>query len=188
MPLMARILPRDGQPDAWQHYPPHDVVNGEWRARWYYHCHAPGDRPEGEHGHFHCFIGRQAFSRGIRPLIAPPDGRKPRPSLVHIAALAIGTDGLPLAWSATNRWLTDEWLYPASAISEKIPQISFAGDQGDPLVNDWITAILRASHSLLAELLAWRDDYLLQHDPTGENYEVENVARMPINLDWLLDQ
>jgi len=184
---MARILPTDEPPVAWQHYPSCDVVNGRWQARWYYHSHRGhiGDQPE--HGHFHCFLGRGAFSRQVHPLIAPPQGRRPRPSVVHIASLSIGFDGLPLAWSATNRWVTDEWMYPAAAIAAKLLNVSFAGPKGDPLVNDWLSALLCASSGLLARLLAERDEILARLDPTGEDRSIEIAYHIPIVIDDLLE-
>ena len=184
--LMERILPADEPAMAWQHYPSCDVVNGEWQARWYYHSHREhiGDRPE--HGHFHCFLGRGAFARQIRPLIAPPLGRRPRPSTVHIASLSIGFDGLPLAWSATNRWVTDEWMYPADAIIDKLPNVSFVGRNGDPLINEWLSAMLRASRKPLARLLRERDDHLARLDPAGEDRATDIVSHIPIVIDDLL--
>jgi hypothetical protein len=187
IPLMSRILPDQGELKSWQHYPPRDVVNGIWRARWFYHCHNPDDRTGGEHGHFHFFLGRPAFSRRVRPLAVPPQGRKPRPSIVHIAALSIDFDGLPVSWFVTDRWVTDEWLYPAQAISEKLGQISFSGDDGDRLVNDWLGAMIRASRTTIGALLAERDRILALRDPSGEAREIEIVAQEPIDFDLLLN-
>lgn len=187
IPLMSRVLPEDGTPAAFQHYPPRDVVNGHWQARWFYHCHNPNDRADGEHGHFHLFLGRSAFRSDIAPLVPPPDRRKPCPSIVHIAALSMGFAGLPAAWFTTNRWVTDEWLYPADAIIKKIPQISFAGDDGDPLVNEWLGAILRASRDQVATLLVERDVRLAECDPTGEGRCIEVVSRSAIDFDLLLN-
>lgn len=184
--LMQRVLPAPSEFTAWQHYPFGDVVNGPWRARWYYHAHGSETANQVEHGHFHLFVGRQAFSRSVRPSIVPPDRRRPRPSAVHIAALSVGLDGLPLAWFATNRWVTDEWLYPAGEVARRIPDITFAGDNGDPLVNDWLTAMLHASQAPLAALLAERDALLAGNDPAGENRAMEIVAQLPIDLDLLL--
>ncbi len=186
IPLMSRILPDGQQPEAWQHYPRCDVVNGKWGARWFYHCHNPGDRTDNEHGHFHFFLGRKAFSRTVRPLARPPQGRRPRPSLVHIAALSIDFNGLPTSWFVTNRWVTDEWLYPAEAISAKLDRLSFSGADGDPMVNDWLGAMLQASLDRIAALLAQRDVILAKRDPACEDRAIEVVAKAPIDLESLL--
>lgn len=185
--LMERILPKSGGPVAWHHYPDRDVVNGSWKARYYYHCHAPGNAPSAEHGHFHCFLARSAFSRAVPPLIKPPLHRKPRPALVHIAALSVGFDGVPLCWKATNRWVTDEWMMPSEAILAKIATISFAGEAGDPFVNDWLTAMLQASRSVLSPLLTHRDSVLAMCDPGGEDCAIETVSAISIDIDALVD-
>lgn len=186
LPLMARVLPTTGPVDAWAHYPPGDVVNGPLQARWFYHSHNPGDRVAAEHGHFHLFVGRRAFSRRVQPLIAPPAGRRPRPALVHIAGLAIDRRGVPLAWLAPNRWVTDEWLYPAAAIVALIPRLSFDGPQGDPLVNRWLAEMLRASQRPIAAMLERRDHGLIHLDPSGEDRAIEIVAQAGIDLDALI--
>lgn len=185
-PLMARVLPACGPVMAWRHYPARDVVNGPWQARWFYHSHNPGDRAREEHGHFHLFVGRGALRRRSAPLIAPPAGRRPRPSLVHVAALAIDRDGLPRRWFAPNRWVTDEWMYPAVAIAARIDGLSFAGGQGDPLVNDWLDAMLHASRDPIVAMLERRDALLMARDPAGEDPAIEIAAAAEIDLDTLL--
>jgi len=112
-PLMSRLLPADGTSEAWAHYPEGDVGNGAISSRYFYHSHPPEEREADEHGHFHLFVGKQAMSNEAEALITPPalpNGQK-RAEVVHIAALSIGYDGLPLRWFGTNRWVTDEWLY-----------------------------------------------------------------------------
>lgn len=183
---MARVLGGADRIAAWAHHPPRDVVNGPMRARYYYHCHNPGDRAVAEHGHFHLFVGRDSLPRRVRPLIRPPEARRPRPALVHIAALAIDRRGVPMAWQAPNRWVTDEWLYPADAIARLVPTVSFDGPQGDPLVSRWLGAMLRASQQPVAAMLAARDEYLLRHDPAGEDRAIEIAAQIAIDPDALL--
>ncbi len=183
---MARVLGGAGRVAAWAHHPPGDVVNGPMQARYYYHCHNPGDRAAAEHGHFHLFVGRGAVSRRVSPLIRPPDERRPRPALVHIAALAIDRQGVPMAWQAPNRWVTDEWLYPADTIAALVPTLSFDGPQGDPLVSRWLGAMLRASHGPVATMLAERDDFLRRHDPAGEDRGIEIAAQTAIDADALI--
>jgi hypothetical protein len=146
-PLMQRILPADAPAEIWQHYPPDDVVNGSAGSRYFYHCHPPAERSAGEHGHFHLFLDKSAMARDAAPLIAPPatGSDEPRADAVHIAALSISTGGLPLAWFTTNRWVTDEWVYPAEAVIAQFDRFDLRGPDGDPLVNDWLTAMVPRS-------------------------------------------
>jgi hypothetical protein len=187
-PLMSRLLPDDAAVELWQHYPPDDVINGSAGSRYFYHCHPPAERGEGEHGHFHLFLDKSALPAEVEPLIAPPatGSDEPRADVVHIGALAISTDGLPICWFTTNRWVTDEWVYPAEAVIAQMERFDLRGPDGDPLVNDWLTAIVGLSRGDLADLLRQRDRVLAERDMTGEDRNVEITSAMPISFEQLL--
>lgn len=188
-PLMNRLLPGDAAAELWQHYPPDDVVNGAAGSRYFYHCHPPAERSEGEHGHFHLFFDKSALPADIAPLIAPPPptSDEPRAEVVHIGALAISTDGLPLSWFTTNRWVTDEWVYPADAVIAQLSRFDLRGPDGDALVNDWLTALVGLARDDLADLLRQRDAVLELRDMTGEDRSVEITSISAISLERLLD-
>ncbi len=192
-PLMSRILPEDGTAELSEHYPEGDVVNGPAGSRYFYHCHPPGERAEGEHGHFHLFFDRSAMPGGTVPLIAAPLAPRdePRADVVHIAALAISDQGLPLQWFGTNRWVTDEWLYPAYAVIAMLDQFDLRGPNGDSLVNEWLTAMVGLAREEIAELLHSRDDVLREADMNGqvhgEDRAVEITSAAPISLERLLE-
>lgn len=188
-PLMSRILPAEDAAQLWHHYPPDDVVNGAAGSRFFYHCHPPAERGTGEHGHFHLFLAKSAMPGIAIPMIAPRAvlSDEPRADVVHIGALAISTEGLPLWWFTTNRWVTDEWLYPAAAVIGELARFDLRGPDGDPLVNDWLTAMVGLCRGDLAELLKQRDAALKAADITGENRSVEITSSMPISLERLFD-
>lgn len=188
-PLMNRLLPTDSPAALWQHYPPDDVVNGAAGSRYFYHCHPPAERSADEHGHFHLFLDKSAIAPGGAPMIAPPvtGSDEPRADVVHIGALAISTEGLPLCWFTTNRWVTDEWLYPAEAVIAQLDRFDLRGPDGDPLVNDWLTAMVGLCRADLAALLVERDAVLKVRDLTGEDRTVEITSLKPINLEDLFD-
>lgn len=188
-PLMNRVLPPHAPLEVWQHYPDGDVVTCEAGSRYFYHCHPPGERAEGEHGHFHLFLAKTAMPTVVHPLRAPAEisPQEPRADVVHIAALAISTEGLPLSWFTTNRWVTDEWLYPAATIAAQLDRFDLRGAAGDPLVNDWITAMVALSRIELVDLLVQRDAVLADQDPTGEDRTVEIASVAPISLEQLFE-
>ncbi len=186
IPLMRRLLPAGEDVLLWEHYPEVDVVNGPVASRYFYHCHPVEERGEDEHGHFHIFLGKHAFPKHIRPLISAPDKRQ-TPKVVHLAALSISVDGLPVGWFTTNRWVTDEWLYSAKAILKILPQLDFRGAMGDPLVNGWLTAMVHLSANMIGELLEQRDQVLSLQRVGGENHDVEITSKAAINLAALLD-
>jgi hypothetical protein len=188
-PLMSRVLPSDKPAEIWQHYPPDDVVNGSAGSRYFYHCHPPAERSAGEHGHFHLFLDISAMADGAAPLIAPPvtGSDEPRADVVHIAALSISTGGLPLCWFTTNRWVTDEWVYPAEAVIAQLDRFDLRGPDGDPLVNDWLTAMVGLCRAEIAALLSERDLVLAERDPTGESRAVEITSSKLIALEELFE-
>jgi hypothetical protein len=180
--LMRQLLPQGEVPERWRHYPPGDAVDAASGARYYYHSHEPGDRAADEHGHFHLFLARRALPRRTRPLIAPPGGTRPRLSTVHIAALSIGHDGMPLRWLATNRWVTGEYLYAAEAIAPLLERFSLAQADGPPLLDRWLAALVRASAQRLTDLLVERDAMLMATGLDGEDRSIEVVAETPVAL------
>jgi hypothetical protein len=186
---MKRILPAAEPTELWQHYPTDDVVNGDAGSRYFYHCHPPAERSAGEHGHFHLFLARSAIPAAIDPIVAPPSSAsdEPRADVVHIGALAISTEGLPLYWFTTNRWVTDEWIYPAEALIDQLARFDLRGPEGDPLVNDWLTALVGLSRGDLADLLHQRDAMLELRDMTGEDRSVEITSIMEISLERLFE-
>jgi hypothetical protein len=184
-PLMRRLIPAGAPVCLYDHYPDSDIVNGPQRARYFYHCHDPSERGDGEHGHFHLFVDKAALA-GFEPLLGAPAKADDQPDVVQIAALSITPDGLPLAWFATNQWVTDEWVYPASAITTILPHISFEGVNGDPLVNAWLTAMVRLSAAQIANLLRERDIRFAEIGQKGDDQSNEVLAISAIDLETLV--
>ncbi|WP_379550204.1 DUF6969 family protein [Qipengyuania sp. DGS5-3] len=194
-PLMSRLFEDGSTAETWAHYPPDDVVNGAASSRYFYHAHPPEERDSDEHGHFHLFLGKHVFDAALdaisdtpSALIPPPplpDGQR-RADVVHFAALSIGYDGLPLRWFGTNRWVTDEWLYPADDVIERLGQFDMRGPSGDPLVNDWLTAMVHLAREEIADLLHERDAVLKTQDMTGENRDVEVTGVRVVDFEALL--
>jgi len=169
-----------GSPEGlleFEHYPPDDVIDPEWRAQYYYHAH----RGEDEHGHFHCFVR-----------IPNPDSAGTVP--VHLGAISMDAMGLPRALFATNRWVTDEYWLPAEDTMALLDR--FVVDHAAPSwpVNRWISsmAILFRPHfeALLhhrdATLDAWR-----RHHPGRDALEdpaLEITGQLPIDTkEWLAE-
>jgi hypothetical protein len=182
-PLMRRILPDDPEDIVqWEHYPDRDVVNGPMKCRYFYHCHPPEERSSGEHGHFHLFVDKGAIIEDVQPLVTGRPGPESQVDVVHIAGLSISTDGLPLEWFTVNRWMTDEWLYPAESIIAILSQINFRGRRGNGQVNRWLTAMVALYRNEIAELLVQRDAVLLESDLSGDNEDVEITSRCAVDL------
>jgi hypothetical protein len=185
-PLMLRVVPADGDFLAWDHYPAEDAVDARSGARWFYHAHGPGERDAGEHGHFHLFLDRKSFSDvRLEPLAGPPGGASSGADIVHLIAIAIDLDGLPTRIFTVNRWVTDEWLYAAGEIQEKLGSFDLSSATGDLLVNGWLTAAAAFFRPEIETALQLRDAEIarwqLSDDPF-EDRSREILSSLPIDI------
>lgn len=183
-PLMLRVVPSGGDFLAWNHYPPDDAVDPQSGARWFYHAHGPGERDAGEHGHFHLFLDKSRFADvPLPPLAGPPGGASSGADTVHLIAIGIDLNGLPTRLFTVNRWVTDEWLYAAGEIGEKLGSFDLSAATGDMLVNAWLTAaaaffwpeIEQALHLRDAEIARWQPEWF-------EDRDREILSSIPIDI------
>ncbi|MEM6586068.1 MAG: hypothetical protein AAF692_09960 [Pseudomonadota bacterium] len=187
-PLMLRVIPEDGA-TFWTHYPKGDARSASCKARWYYHVHAAGSRDEDEHGHFHLFLHRTQLPEGLEPKVWPPQGEDAKAHVTHLIGLSIDVNGIPRAWFATNRFVTNEFLYPADVMIEHLPDFNVDDTKEDDLVNRFVTAMVALYREEIADLLRRRDQMQdqLVSDLGDKAYEkdsgVEVLAQIPIDLD-----
>ncbi|MEM9085376.1 MAG: hypothetical protein AAGB23_05585 [Pseudomonadota bacterium] len=187
-PLMLRVIPEDGA-TFWTHYPKGDARSASCKARWYYHVHAAGSRDEDEHGHFHLFLHRTQLPEGLAPKVWPPQGEDAKAHVTHVIGLSINTLGIPRAWFATNRFVTNEFLYPADVMIDHLAGFNVDDTKEDDLVNRFVTAMVALYREEIADLLRRRDE-MQEHlvaDLGEAAYEkesgVEVLAQIPIDLD-----
>lgn len=185
-PLMLRVLP-EGEVHFWAHYPDDDARDANTRSRWYYHVHAPGSRDPSEHGHFHLFLHRTQLDDPADYVVAPAEGEDAPAHVTHIAGLSVDHSGVPLAWFATNRWVTDEFLYSADTMIAHLDRYDVDATPEDDLVNRFLTAMVALYRTELSELLRARDAAARKLVEAGgaRAYEADNdvLAICPIDLD-----
>lgn len=190
VPLMLRVLP-DADLRFWQHYPDNDARGQRTRSRWYYHVHAPDDRGSDEHGHFHLFLHRTQLDDPAAFTRAPDLGEDAPAHVTHIAGLAINHVGIPVSWFATNRWVTDEFLYPAPIMTAHLDRYDVDDTAEDPLVNRLLTAMVALYRDELGDLLEARDAALAAlvaaEGPSAREAGNAVLARIPIDLDAKID-
>lgn len=154
--LVTEIL-RDAaeEPEIWSHYPENDVKDADSGALYYYHSHREGE----EHGHFHCFVQEEDPETG-------------RAIFVHVGAISMSAQGLPLALFATNRWVTDEYWLPAEDTIALLDR--FVVDHASPSwpVNRWLSAMPILFRPHFESLLRHRDECM---DRWVNEHRAENV-------------
>lgn len=187
IPLMRRVLPIESEITLWDHYPENDAVSPHGQSRYFYHCHPVEERGPGEHGHFHLFLPKAAMPALSRPRLTPLDLEADRADVVHIAALSVTPTGLPTAMFTVNRWVTDEWLYSRDDIMAVIKSFDLTDADGDPLVNLWLTAMVRLAYPLIDDLLVKRDVALGVRGWDGEARDLEILSHAAVDLQTLVD-
>ena len=188
-PLMLRVVPEEGA-KFWAHYPEKDARDAKCKSRWYYHVHAPGSRDEDEHGHFHLFLHRTQLPEGLEPKVWPPQGEDARAHVTHLIGLSINTLGIPRAWFTVNRFVTNEFLFPAEVMIEHLADFNVDDTKEDDCVNRFVTAMVALYREEIAELLRERDarqaELVAEHGDEAA-YEkasgVEVLSQIPIDLD-----
>lgn len=192
-PLMQRVLP-EGSPLYWEHYPDNDARSKSTLARWYYHVHPAGQRDDDEHGHFHLFLHRTQLNDDSGEWSEPANKSETRANVVHIAGLSINHSGIPRSWFVTNRWVTDEWLYPAEKVIEHLPLYDVDDTGEDATVNRFLTAMVAMYRPEITELLQERDRKFAEigvspeNPGDWENKEHEVLGQIPIDLDEKLEE
>ncbi|QFT78304.1 hypothetical protein [Erythrobacter sp. THAF29] len=187
-PLMLRVVPEEGA-TFWTHYPKKDARDANCQSRWYYHVHAPGMRDADEHGHFHLFLHRTQLPDGLEPKVWPPQGEEAKAHVTHLVGLSINTQGIPRAWFTVNRFVTNEFLFPAEVMIEHLPDFNVDHTKEDDLVNCFVTAMVALYRGEIAELLRERDakQAELEAEHGEKAYEkasgIEVLSQMPIDLD-----
>lgn len=143
---------------CWQHYPRHDAmdVSGNWQ--FYFHAHDPAEaddaRHADEHGHIHLFR-RDALGR-----------------LSHLTGLSLSARGVPLAWFATNQWVTGERWMAAGSLARGLSDIELR--LRGPLSGAalWLADLVRLYAEPLCAMLRARDvavlHYAAQHHMTSQ--------------------
>lgn len=185
-PLMKRVLP-DEDIHYWTHYPDRDARDEKTKSRWYYHVHAPGDRDPSEHGHFHLFLHLTQLDKTAKPVVSPKktDDDEPVP-VSHLIALAINHHGIPCQWFATNRWVTDEFMFSAETMIAHLDRYNVDDTEEDKTVNRFVTAMVALYRDEIAEMLIERDAKLAEIGAGPDNlalYEKGNDVLAVRNID-----
>lgn len=174
-----------------EHYPPGDVCDPETHSQFYFHAHPPSPTRGADFGHFHTFLRPGAFPDGARPADLPgnPTARPAATVTTHLVAISMDRFGRPTALFTTNRWVTDEVIYPADVLIPVLP--AFEIDVAHPSwpLNRWITAMMTLYQRDIAALLRERDHTIARHQARHpdraalDDQALEITSHRPIDLD-----
>ncbi|HIC81798.1 MAG TPA: hypothetical protein EYH07_05730 [Kiloniellaceae bacterium] len=189
--IVGELLKNNGTFYEWDHYPPGDVYDHETHGQFYYHAHAPEQRFEGEHGHFHTFVRPKGMPPGIKPAkipgyVAPKD---PNDALSHLIAISMTPAGLPFRIFTVNRWVTGEIWYSAADVAVLLDYFKIDHAQPSWPVNRWITGMIQLYKPQIIDLVEARDRKIAQWQQlyadrdVFEDRDLEVTSYLDIDLD-----
>jgi len=174
MNIVGECLRGQGTFYEMDHYPKGDVYDSETHCQYYYHNHRG---LAGEHGHFHTFVRAKGMPEGVEPVDYQGPERWPEGSdrLSHIAAISMDPRGYPTGLFATNRWVTDENMYPAADVAK--------------MIDRWLSAMFKLFKPQVIALLEHRDlviDEWAASKPDIDVYEdreLETTGELIVSVD-----
>jgi hypothetical protein len=183
-------------PDAftqWQHYPPGDVRDRDKGAVWFYHAHADegSGRPWDEHGHFHMFVYSEHVREGIQPIALPPEPDFELGGLCHLVAISFDQAGTPMQVFTVNRWVAQEWQYPAEEVIRLLDKFDLDNEEY-ALTTKGLMAALRLFRPQIEWSLRERDrtiTLMREKNPEGfsEDRDMEVLSSFPFDLGAQID-
>ena len=141
----------------WDHYPKGDAIDKATNSQMFYHSHKVGER-EAEHGHFHTFLHKKAFPKGVEPKNLPDkDELQNDHPLTHLIGISMDQFGIPFRLFTVNRWVTGEVWYDCNDIVQVMD--GFEIDLAHPswAVNIWLSNMVQLFKPQIIELLLERD-------------------------------
>ncbi|MBU6248285.1 MAG: hypothetical protein KGN77_11045 [Xanthomonadaceae bacterium] len=189
--LLHGLIP-DHRPVQWQHYPDDDAIDADHGYQWFYHSHAPQDRPDArEHGHFHLFARRPLWSRRLRSRAERAFAAltcAPREPVATRHLLGIGLDerGLPVSLFTVNSWVTGDLMLSAPTTAGLLAAMRL--DTGHRAIDGVLECVMALCAAEIDELLAARDAVLAKSRAPHvlEDRSLDVLSELPIQLDGKL--
>ena len=154
--VVGEVIANQGTFYEWDHYPDGDVFDHDSHSQHYYHSHRP---EEGEHGHFHLFMRREAIPDRMthRPYGSTGEWPTGDDIICHLIAIAMEPKGYPTHLFTTNRWVTGEIWYRSADVIELLDRFEIDHTYPSWAANRWITAMVALYQPQIAQLLIERD-------------------------------
>jgi len=156
--LLQGLLAGD-LPKQWQHYPDDDAIDSQSGYQWFYHSHAPEDRPGAvEHGHFHLFARRSLWARRMHSkaehsFVALTGNTKSTANTRHLLTIGMNAEGLPISLFTVNSWVTGDLMLSASLTQRLLMQmhLNTGHSEIDAVIEDVVVLCADEIHQLLAD-------------------------------------
>lgn len=157
--------------EEYRHYPKRDATDSVSGYQFYYHTHHDVDAQQGNHGHFHLFKTLK------------------NKSFVHLGAIAMSPQGLPVRIFTTNRWVTGEVWKDAETVLRHLRSFDVAVSGRLQPVARWLQSVTQLLDHEFTQLLYQRDERmakLLNKAIANDIWEDRTLHVMSsIKINWL---
>jgi hypothetical protein len=168
--LFAQIGPMDGERKPQKI----DVTSDDGRFCWFFHYHDAAEKSAQMGGHFHLFADATYFNTASQ-----------RTDKTHLIAIELDQTGDLAGFFAPNRWTTDEYIRPSSALAPALDAFFAQNDSPDVLLPFWLSALLKIFKDDILKLLLERDKYLDAMSLAERELYLENTSVSRI-CEWRL--
>ena len=176
-------------PEQWQHYPEDDATDSASGFQWFYHSHAPEERPAtAEHGHIHLFARRKLWSRRLRSAKALrfaelAEGPERWVNTRHLLSIGFDAKGIPNSLFTVNSWVTGDLMLSAETTAALLAGMRL--DTGNQLIDAVIEAVVQLCKPEIQSLLQARDQLLFSRQAAGllQDESLEQLSEVAIDLD-----
>ena len=181
------------RPRQWHHYPKDDAVDEAGGYQWFYHTHAPQDRPgAAEHGHVHVFARRPLWtgrlqSKAEKAFAALTGHPRKRVRTRHLLAIGMDAKGVPISLFTVNSWVTGDLMLSAATTERLLTRMRL--NTGHPDIDAVLESVVALYAAEIRQLLAARDAALSRGPPRGvlANRGLEVLSETAIDLDRNLE-
>ena len=157
--------------EEYRHYPKKDVVDLVSGYQFYYHSHQDVDYQLGHHGHFHLF---KTFKNR---------------DFVHLGAIAMNQQGLPVCLFTTNRWVTAEVWKDAATVLRHLRRFNVKVSGRMQPIAKWLKSLTQLLDSEFERILHQRDQRmrrLLSTASAKDIWEDRSLHVMSsVKVNWL---
>lgn len=188
--VVSEVLRGQGDFTIWERYPLGDIFDTESHCHYFFHAHTPEEMLAGEAGHFHLFLRPAGLAPGLVPMDLPgaPVPAEEAARFIHIGAISVDAHGRALRLFTTNRWVTDETLYPAAEIAPLLARFRIGLAHPNWAVSEWLNGMVALFRPQIAAALVLRDaalrDLTKAHPATAvsEDRAAQNLSSFEIDI------
>ncbi len=188
---------------SWLHYPKGDRIDYKTGGQYMYHCHREDFETE-EHGHFHTFVRKVGWPKGMSRAQLPDKERFAKHPMTHVICIAMNRVGKPIRLFTVNRWVANDTWFEAKKLARLTKKFACRPEKEAELwapMDTWLENMMHLFQPQVLWLQEQRDaemkrliaqdtkNYPETHYPYQDK-AIEELSSLPISIEgqvqWLM--